>query len=282
MQWVLLSVAVFLSSIAAFVAMARSALHWARTVVVQSVEVFTDDSRPAVAPTNVPAARTDAGSDRAESRRRETIQSDLAGRARVIDGDTIEVGSARVRLFGVDAPESAQSCVAASRTWPCGRQATQALAGRIDNRSVACEERDRDRYGRIVAVCRQGGQDVNAWLVREGWALAYRRYSRTYIDEEAAAKAARRGVWRGEFVPPWDWRRGNRLKSATRDTPPVAARDRGACRIKGNISYNSGRRIYHVPGDRDYERTRISRSRGERYFCTEAEARAAGWRRAGR
>ena len=83
MQWVLLSVAVFLSSIAAFVAMPRSALHWARTVVVQSVEVFTDDSRPAVAPTNVPAARTDAGSDRAESRRRETIQSDLAGRARV-------------------------------------------------------------------------------------------------------------------------------------------------------------------------------------------------------
>ena len=68
----------------------------------------------------------------------------------------------------------------------------------------------------------------------------------------------------------------------TRDAPPVAARDLGACRIKGNISHNSGRRIYHVPGDRDYERTRISQSRGERYFCTEAEARAAGWRRAGR
>ena len=290
-KWIVLSVAVFLGSTMVFVAIPQPALHWARTVVVQSLEVFTDGSAPVAVRTSDPAARTDAGSDRVESRRGETIPSDLAGRARVIDGDTLEVGSARVRLFGVDAPERAQSCVAGSRPWPCGRQATQALAGRIDGRSVACEVRDRDRYGRIVAVCRQGGKDVNAWLVREGWALAYRQYSPTYIDEEAAAKAARRGVWKGEFVPPWDWRRGNRLKAAsrgdrrnaaTRDAPRVAAPDRGACRIKGNISHNSGRRIYHMPGDRDYERTRISTSRGERYFCTEAEARAAGWRRAGR
>ena len=281
-KWIVLSVAVFLGSTVAFVAMPRPALHCARTVVVQSLEVFTDGSAPVAARSDDSAVRTDAGSDRAESGRRETMQSELAGRARVTDGDTIEVGSARIRLFGIDALESAQSCVAGSRPWPCGRQATQALAGRIDNRSVDCEERDRDRCGRIVAVCRQGGKDVNAWLVREGWALAYRQYSRTYMDEEAAAKAARRGVWRGEFVPPWDWRRGNRLKAATRDAPRVAARDRSACRIKGNISHNSGRRIFHVPGDRDYERTCISQSRGERYFCTEAEARAAGWRRAGR
>ena len=91
-------------------------------------------------------------------------------------------------------------------------------------------------------------------------------------------------------MPPWDWRRGDRLKSAsrgdrvkaTRDASRVAARDRGNCNIKGNISHNGGKRIYHMPGDRDYERTRISTSRGERYFCSEAEARAAGWRRAGR
>ena len=206
----------------------------------------------------------------------------MAGRARVIDGDTIEVGSARIRLLGVDAPESAQRCLAGSRRWSCGEQATRALAGRIDGRSVACEERDQDRYGRIVAVCRHNGQDVNAWLVREGWAIAYRHYSTAYVDEEASAKAAQRGLWRGQFVPPWDWRRGERLTAATPDAPRVAARDRGACKIKGNISHNSGKRIYHMPGDRDYERTRISTSRGEQYFCTEAEARAAGWRRAGR
>ena len=112
--------------------------------------------------------------------------------------------------------------------------------------------------------------------------MAYRRYSTAYVDQEAAARRAKRGIWTGEFVPPWDWRRGDRLEAATRDAPRASAGDRRDCNIKGNISHNSGKRLYHIPGDRDYERTRISTSRGERYFCTEAEARAAGWRRAGR
>ena len=289
MKWFLLSVAVFVGSLVLFAAIPRSALIWARNVMVQPLEV-ANESRTASGPTTGSARSTDGALNRVETRPREPIQTDVAVRARVIDGDTIEVGSVRIRLFGLDAPESAQRCLAGSRRWPCGEQATRALVGRIDGRSVACEERDQDRYGRIVAVCRYGGQDVNAWLVREGWAMAYRRYSSAYASEEASAKAAKRGVWRGEFVPPWDWRRGDRLKSAsrgdrvkaTRDAPRVAARDRGNCNIKGNISHNSGKRIYHMPGDRDYERTRISTSRGERYFCSEAEARAAGWRRAGR
>ena len=278
MKWVLLSVAVFLGSVAVFVAMPRSALLW----VANSLPVFGDGVAHVGGSTSRPQGSAPDEVNPVETRRRETIQADVAGRARVIDGDTIEVGSARIRLFGVDAPESAQGCLAGSGRWSCGEQATRALAGRIDGRSVACEERDRDRYGRIVAVCRHGGQDVNAWLVREGWAIAYRHYSTAYVGEEAAAKAAQRGVWRGKFVPPWDWRRGDRLDTATRDAPRVAARNQGACTIKGNISHNSGKRIYHMLGDRDYERTRISTSRGERYFCTEAEARAAGWRRAGR
>ena len=282
MKWFLLCVAVFLGSMVLFATIPMSALIWARNVVVQPLEVFTDRTRPATDPSSGSAGPAHEGVGPVEARRRETIQADVAGRARVIDGDTIEVSSARIRLFGIDAPESAQRCLAGTRRWPCGEEATRALAGRIEGRSVACEERDRDRYGRIVAVCRYGGQDVNAWMVREGWAMAYRRYSRAYVGEEAAAKAAQRGVWRGKLVPPWDWRRGDRLTTDTRDAPRVAARDRGGCNIKGNISHNSGRRIYHMPGDRDYERTRISTSRGERYFCTEAEARAAGWRRAGR
>ena len=288
-KWFLLSVAVFIGSMVLFAAIPRSALIWARNVMVQPLEV-EDDSRTALGPTTGPAESTDDGVNLVGTRQRETVQADVAGRARVIDGDTIEVGAVRIRLFGVDAPESAQRCLAGGRHWPCGEQATRALVRHIDSRSVACEERDQDRYGRIVAVCRYGGQDVNAWLVREGWAMAYRRYSSAYAGEEASAKAAKRGVWRGEFVPPWDWRRGDRLKSAsrgdrvkaTRDASRVAARDRGNCNIKGNISHNGGKRIYHMPGDRDYERTRISTSRGERYFCSEAEARAAGWRRAGR
>ena len=215
-KWTLVSVAVFLGSVVAFVAMPRPALHWARNVVVQCVEVFTDGSGPVVVRTNDPAARANDGNDHVESRTRETIQSDPAGRARVIDGDTIEVGSARIRPLGVDAPESAQSCLAGGRRWPCGEHATRALAGPIDGRSVACEERDRDRYGRIVAVCRRDGEDVNAWRVRDGWAMACRRYSTAYVDQVAAAKAARRGVWRGELVPRWDRRRGHRLKAASR------------------------------------------------------------------
>ena len=209
-----------------------------------------------------------------------TFAADLSGWARVIDGDTIEVDGARVRLHGVDAPETGQSCLAGGTHWACGQRATRELAKYIDARLVKCEQRDRDRYGRVVAVCRHAGRDVNAWLVAQGWALAYRRYSGAYVDEEAAAKSGRRGVWRGEFVAPWDWRRGERLATRAREAPRSAGDSRGGCNIKGNISHNSGRRIYHMPGDRDYARTRITPSRGERWFCSEAEARAAGWRRA--
>ena len=222
----------------------------------------------------------------------------VSGRARVIDGDTIEVAGARIRLHGIDAPERGQDCRAGNKLWLCGELATRALEDRTSGRPVACEEKDRDRYGRIVAVCRLGGEDLNAWMVSQGWALAYRRYSRAYAIEEVSAKKGGLGLWRGEFVPPWDWRRGVRLPSSSRDIrrdeprDPARVTGRGAdraakgepggCRIKGNVSYNRGMRIYHMPGDRDYARTRIDPSRGERWFCSEAEARASGWRRAGR
>ena len=198
----------------------------------------------------------------------------LSGRARAVDGDTLELGGVRVRLHGIDAPESAQSCRAGGRLWSCGREATRALVGFIRGRSIACEERDRDRYSRVVAVCRTAGQDINAWMVAEGWALAYRRYSRAYVAEETRAQAAKHGVWRGEAVAPWDWRRGKRLAGAR----PVPRRGDGRCDIKGNIG-KGGKRIYHVPGGRHYGATGIDTSLGERWFCTESEARAAGWSR---
>lgn len=201
----------------------------------------------------------------------------LTGPARIIDGDTLEVRGIRVRLHGIDAPESAQRCRSASRIWSCGREATRALSRRIGSHPVACKQRDRDRYGRVVAVCRVGGEDVNAWMVAEGWAFAYRKYSRRYLAQEKAARAAKRGVWRGEVVAPWDWRRGQRLT----DTGTAMKQGGGACKIKGNIS-KGGARIYHLPGGQFYDRTRIDTSRGERWFCSEGEARAAGWRRSRR
>ncbi|MDE2792146.1 MAG: thermonuclease family protein [Paracoccaceae bacterium] len=85
------------------------------------------------------------------------------------------------------------------------------LKDRIGGQPVACEERERDRYGRMVAVCRVRGEDINAWMVAEGWVLAYRTYSHAYVDQETVARTAKRGVWRGELVEPWAWRRGERL-----------------------------------------------------------------------
>ena len=198
----------------------------------------------------------------------------LTGTARIIDGDTLEVRGSRIRLHGIDAPESAQRCRSEGRIWSCGREATRALVRRIGSHPVTCKERDRDRYGRVVAVCSVGGKDVNAWMVAEGWAFAYRKYSRRYLAEEMAAKTAKRGVWRGDVVPPWDWRRGKRLTN----TGTAMKQGSGRCKIKGNIS-KGGKRIYHVPGGRFYDQTRINTSQGERWFCSESEARAAGWRR---
>ena len=195
----------------------------------------------------------------------------LTGPARVIDGDTLDVGGVRIRLHGIDAPESKQNCRTGGKRWSCGREATQALAARIGGRSVSCQERDRDRYGRVVAVCSLFGMDLNGWMVAQGWAFAYRRYSHAYVAEESGARAARRGMWRGDVVPPWDWRRGERLAGTRATTQP----DGGRCTIKGNIGKN-GARIYHVPGGRYYQQTRVNTSKGERWFCTEAEARAAG------
>ena len=280
MKWGLLAAIVFVCAVALFAALPRSALLGLADAVQYSFDTIS-----------VTVLRMVGWADKREegargggagSGRTVAFDADLSGRARVIDGDTIDVGTVRVRLHGVDAPESAQSCLAAGERWPCGQRATQALVGRIGGRTVDCSERDRDRYGRIVAVCRHGGRDVNAWLAGQGWALAYRRYSWAYVNEESSAKAARRGIWRGQFVAPWDWRRGERLSSSRRGAHQTADGAPGSCRTKGNISYDSGKRIYHVPGDRDYALTKISPARGERWFCSEAEARAAGWRRAGR
>jgi endonuclease YncB( thermonuclease family) len=146
--------------------------------------------------------------------------ADLAGRASVIDGDTIEIHGQRMRLYGIDAPESRQKCEVTGQTYRCGQQAALALAGHIAQRTVDCEPRDTDRYGRIVAVCRAGAEDLNAWMVAQGWALAYRQYSRAYVGQETAAHAAGLGIWRGAFTAPWDWRYSQRTTTVEEQTTP--------------------------------------------------------------
>jgi endonuclease YncB( thermonuclease family) len=193
--------------------------------------------------------------------------------ARVIDGDTIDLLGQRIRLHGIDTPEAKQTCQRDGGAWLCGAAATIALRKLIGGAQVTCAQRDKDRYGRVVAVCHANGKDLNAAMVLSGMALAYRKYSDDYIGQEASAKAAGRGLWAGQFVAPWEWRRGKRLASET------AANAEG-CRFKGNIG-SKGDRIYYTPGDRWYDRTVITVAKGERWFCSEEEARGAGWRRAG-
>jgi len=127
------------------------------------------------------------------------------GKARAMDGDSLRVGRREVRLWGVDAPEFEQTCERDGRTWDCGRAARAALASRIEGRVLVCEPRDRDAYKRAVSVCRIDGRrtSINEWMVREGWAVDYRRYSDgAYADAERRARKEQRGIWSGRFERP--------------------------------------------------------------------------------
>jgi endonuclease YncB( thermonuclease family) len=137
------------------------------------------------------------------------IGSGLVGIASVIDGDTIEIHGTRIRLTGIDAPESRQFCEHKGEKWLCGKAAAMALADHIAGRTVDCRSRGTDRYGRTLAVCLLGSEDINGWLVMNGWAMAYRHYSTAYVGEEDAAKAAKRGIWTSVFIAPWDWRKAH-------------------------------------------------------------------------
>ena len=206
----------------------------------------------------------------------------IVGRASVIDGDTLDVRGNRIRLHGIDAPESGQTCMdAAGKDYRCGQAAALALSDRIGARVVTCDPREVDRYGRVVAVCRIGSEDLNAWMAREGHAVAYRRYAEDYVNAELTAKALRVGIWAGTFQEPSEWRRARRAGGEeARPEPVKPPTGKSGCTIKGNISAG-GERIYHLPGSRDYERTRVNDRAGERMFCGEDEAKAAGWRAAG-
>ena len=216
-----------------------------------------------------------------------TSQERVAGRPKIIDGDSFEIGAVGVRLFGVDAPEGRQSCTRSDGDWACGEAAAAQLRRLVGSRDVVCERRDVDTYGRIVAVCRVGPTDLGAAMVRAGFAVAYLRYSDDYADEERDARAARRGVWAGEFASPEQYRRDERQEQRAEpqrsepterySEPAQRAGRRDGCDIKGNVSAR-GAKIYHTPDSASYDETVIDESRGERWFCTETEARGAGWR----
>jgi endonuclease YncB( thermonuclease family) len=194
----------------------------------------------------------------------------LSGQAHVVDGDTLILAGERIRLFGIDAPELRQRCDNSGRNWACGAWAAKMLTKLTDRGGLKCEALDRDRYGRTVARCTVSGRDIGGEMVCAGAAAAYVQYSDDYVALEAAAKAEARGIWSGAVTEPAEYRKIARQQPAPK-----------GCTIKGNINAK-GKRIYHMPGQRDYAATQISEVKGEAFFCSEAQARAAGFRAAKR
>lgn len=189
----------------------------------------------------------------------------------VIDGDTFSDGAVTYRIEGIDAPELAQVCgTAQTRQWRCGEVAKVHLTKLLSAGPVRCTRHGIDGYDRVIATCYAEGVDVGAQMVASGHAWAFTKYSTRYVDEEKAALFSKLGVWSAPSMPAWEYR--ERAWTASAQRAPAN------CPIKGNISKNG--RIYHTPWSPWYAKTRINTSKGERWFCTEAEALAAGWRAA--
>jgi endonuclease YncB( thermonuclease family) len=132
----------------------------------------------------------------------------FVGQASVVDGDTLKIHDTRIRIWGIDAPESAQLCRDDdSALYHCGAKAANDLDAFIAARTVTCSQVDRDRYGRPVAVCSIGDVDLASWLVRKGLALDWPKYSQgEYSKAQLEAQSNVRGIWAGSYVAPWDYR----------------------------------------------------------------------------
>ncbi|MGI9403648.1 MAG: thermonuclease family protein [Hyphomicrobium sp.] len=196
----------------------------------------------------------------------------IEGRGVAISGDTLRVAGRTLRLDGIEAPVPGQRCLRGkSRRWDCGASATAFLARLVRRARVTCEISGSDDRDRPLGDCRIGDKDLAAELVRGGHVFATTGFFAPYTSLEDAARKAKLGVWRGEAVRPSDYR-AQKWEEAKRAAPD-------GCPIKGNVS--RGRRIYVLPWSRDYKRVRITRRRGERWFCSETEAQAAGWKPAG-
>lgn len=210
----------------------------------------------------------------------------VRGEATVIDGDTIDMTATRIRLAFIDAPEAKQTCEKDNAIWGCGDEATATLASIVAGEQLTCTVIDTDVYGRQVAQCRTRVFDLGQEMVRRGMAIALDNAPHEYNQAVQVAKRLDYGLWTSKFELPADWRAANpqaqqqqRVAQAAPETlrPRKSAepvfRNEFGCAIKGNRS-RRGEWIYHLPGRPYYNQTRP-----EELFCTESEARAAGYRR---
>jgi endonuclease YncB( thermonuclease family) len=217
--------------------------------------------------------------------------ADITGVAKVRDGNSLQIGTSRIRLGGIDAPNLDQLCLNNSgERWTCGAAARDELIKHTDGKNWTCHVLRADRRGRQVARCEVDGEDIQQWLVKSGWALSYVRFSHDYDADEKTAREAKAGMWQGAFIAPWDWRIRNKktvilgaahppananstlLASASGSVAPSPD-----CTIKGNVN-SSGECIYHKPTSRWYAQIKMKISKGTRWFCSVEEAEAAGCR----
>jgi endonuclease YncB( thermonuclease family) len=186
----------------------------------------------------------------------------IAGVATAIDGDTLEIHGVRIRIEGIDAPESSQLCTRGDEKYRCGKDAAFAVADLIGHHVVTCTRTTTDKYGRTVATCEVEGTDVGRWMVQHGQAVAYRKYSMMYVADEEQARAAKIGIWAGEFQNPADYRHQPRRTVAQK-------------RSAGESAGEGGHHTCACPEDRDRAgrrcgmRSVFSRSGGTKGTCPE-------------
>jgi endonuclease YncB( thermonuclease family) len=217
--------------------------------------------------------------------------ADVSGIPKIHDGDKLLIGSTKIRLSGIDAPSVDQLCLNdKGERWTCGVAARNALAHHVDKKPWTCHVLRTNRFGRSVARCDVDGEDIQKWMVSNGWALSFTRVSHDYDADQKVARDAKAGMWAGAFIAPWDWRVRNKktmILGAVKAPPtarhillasasgPVAPSPE--CTIKGNVN-RSGVCIYHKPTSRWYAQIKMKISKGTRWFCSVEEAEAAGCR----
>ena len=141
---------------------------------------------------------------------------EISGHAQIIDGDTIKINSKKIRLHGIDAPEFNQLCkkpyltvfiFTFTKDYQCGKISTEKLKKKINDKLIKCKILDIDRYKRLIGECYKRNLNLNSWLVSNGYAVSYRKYSKKYIPDEINAKNKKIGIWQGKFEMPWDYRK---------------------------------------------------------------------------
>jgi endonuclease YncB( thermonuclease family) len=197
----------------------------------------------------------------------------LQGRAYAVGADTLRIGSATVKLTGIDAPETEQRCGTGARSWRCGATAEAVLSRLVNGRSVTCTASGDDGAGRTLGRCSVGDKDIGAELVRQGYVFADETFLARYGSQEREARAAKAGVWAGGDAERPAAFRAKTWEDAKRRAPE-------GCPIKGQVA--GAARTYVLPWAPEYDRVRVQRARGERWFCSEQEAVAAGFKAAQR